>query len=229
MAEAVQQSYRLDDTQFDALAFGKDAQSIFQPEVTGGTGQAGGSGGTSNNPAIEQVLRRSEIRYTYMDRRERDKVDHAALGREVEEALRRVWEVCEKDREQVGMEEGENGFPDPRQVREGLEALDHFAGDREEERREVQHRVDRFAAAVGMRLDSRRLFYTGDGRLGMGHESVCDGDEVWEIDGLMAPAVLKKIEPGAFRFVGEAFVLGLMPGEGRARTDVSELVDVVLK
>jgi hypothetical protein len=223
MAETLQQSYRLDDTQFDALAFGKDAGSIFQPEVT----PTGGSS-NSSNPVIDQVLRRSEIRYTYMDRRERDKVDYGALGRKVEEALRRVWEVCEKDREQSGGE-GENGFPDPSQVRRGLEALDHFADDRADERREVQHRVDRFAAAVGMRLDSRRLFFTDDGRLGMGHESVCERDEVWEVDGLLVPVVLRRMEPGAFRFVGEAFVLGLMGGVEMARTDGSQLIDVVLK
>jgi hypothetical protein len=114
-------------------------------------------------------------------------------------------------------------------VWEGLEVLYGFAAGEGEERREMQHRVDRFAAAVGMKMDSRRLFWTADGRLGMGPESMGEGEEVWEIDGLLAPAVLRRVDSGAFRFVGEAFVLGLMPGEGLARADVSELVDVVLK
>jgi hypothetical protein len=52
---------------------------------------------------------------------------------------------------------------------------------------------------------------------------------VWEIDGLLAPAVVRRVDSEAFRFVGEAFVLGLIPGEGLARADGSELVDVVLK
>ncbi|KAK4235291.1 heterokaryon incompatibility protein 6, OR allele [Achaetomium macrosporum] len=214
MAEAVQQSYRIDDIQFDGLAFGKDAASIFESELTAGSS------------LVDEALRRSEIRYTYMDRREkaeREGLNSAQLGKKIEDALKRVWKVCVSREKQTV-------FPDPRRVRKGLEVLDHFAEDRMEERRDMQHRIDRFLAAVGTKLDGRKLFFTEDGQLGIGPESLCNGDEVWEIDGMSVPAVIRRVDSGAFRYVGETFVLGLTPGEGVAsRTDVSQLVDLVLK
>lgn len=246
-ASTLQQAYRLDDTQFDALAFGKDASSIFMEQfgqhgqgqkVGGGGGSSsstaaaeGGTGMGEGSVAVDDALRGGEIQFAYMERREGAAAaggggGGVGVGRKVEEALRRVWGFCRKEQEEEGLG---NGFPSPGVVREGLEVLDRFAEERGEERSAMQHRVDRFAAAVGMRLDSRRLFWTGDGRLGMGPESLAEGDEVWEIDGLVVPAVVRGMDSGAFRFVGEAFVLGLMPGEGPGRTDVSQLVDVVLQ
>jgi hypothetical protein len=236
-AETLQQAYRLDDTQFDALAFGRDAAvGIFPPSLGGGGVGVG----------VDEVLRGSggEIQFTFMERREQAEREAEAgreggpgvgsgaggLGGRVEEALGRVWKVCSCCEKGDSSEAGGVGFPDPASVREGLEVLDRFAEGWGEERREMQHRVDRFVAAVGMMLDWRWLFWPAVGRLGMGPVSLGEGDELWGIDGLLAPAVLRRADSGAFRFVGEAFVLGLMPGEeGLARADVSELVDVVLK
>ncbi|KAL2192820.1 hypothetical protein P885DRAFT_64568 [Corynascus similis CBS 632.67] len=197
MAEMMQQSYRIDDTQFDTLAFGKDAASIFQSESA------------TRSDHIEEVLRQRDIRYTYMERREkakRDGMNRAELGKKLEDALKRSWEVC-LSRDQ------DTAFPDPRR-------------DQVEEQKEMQRRIDRFSAAMGMKLDSRRLFFTEDGLLGMGPESLENGDEVWEIDGLLTPRVMRRVNSGTFGYVGEAFVLGLTQGERLARAEVSQLVDL---
>lgn len=210
MAEMMQQSYRIDDTQFDTLAFGKDAASIFQSESA------------TRSDHIEEVLRQRDIRYTYMERREkakRDGMNRAELGKKLEDALKRSWEVC-LSRDQ------DTAFPDPRRVRKGLEVLYRSAEDQVEEQKEMQRQIDRFSAAMGMKLDSRRLFFTEDGLLGMGPESLENGDEVWEIDGLLTPRVMRRVNSGTFRYVGEAFVLGLTQGERLARAEVSQLVDL---
>ncbi|KAK4244068.1 heterokaryon incompatibility protein-domain-containing protein [Corynascus novoguineensis] len=77
--------------------------------------------------------------------------------------------------------------------------------------------VDKYFAM----LHSRRLFFTEDGLLGMGPESSENGDEVWEIDGLLTPRVMHRVDSGAFRYVGEAFVLGMTQTEWLARAEVS--------
>ncbi|KAK1752681.1 heterokaryon incompatibility protein 6, OR allele, partial [Echria macrotheca] len=137
-AAAVQQSYRLDETEFDVLAFGRDAGSIVVPSTGGVAGD---------------VLGSSELSLDYMERRERERRvrDDAALARELEGALRRAWEL---DREDV--------FPGPDEVRSGREVLDVLGG-RNREGEVLRREADGFEAAVGGRLEGRRLFWMGNG------------------------------------------------------------------
>ncbi|KAL2148466.1 hypothetical protein VTH82DRAFT_2386 [Thermothelomyces myriococcoides] len=175
----------------------------------------------------------SGIAKAYEDRRSQEKEEGKYEWRrsKFDEAFRRIRDVCQNERE--GNEQGEeNVFPDPQWRKfKKLEApLFHDEpADLVEQRQELKYRADRFAAAIGMKLDSRRLFYTANGSLGMGPESLQEEDEIWEIDGLQALAVVRKMDSGVYRFVGEAFVLGLMRSQNRDPASLSQLVDVVLK
>jgi len=59
----------------------------------------------------------------------------------------------------------------------------------------------------------RRMFRTKGNYLGMGTSSVEEGDEVWALKGGSVPLVLRKVEPGLYRLIGEAYIHGVMNGE----------------
>ncbi|KAK3984277.1 HET-domain-containing protein [Cladorrhinum sp. PSN332] len=63
----------------------------------------------------------------------------------------------------------------------------------------------------------RRMFRTLGGLLGLGPETVKRGDEVWILCDGQVPFVLRKIGKASYRFVGEAYVHGIMFGSGVAR------------
>ncbi|GAB1317159.1 Heterokaryon incompatibility protein-domain-containing protein [Madurella fahalii] len=212
-AETTQQAYRLDDTEFDMLAFGKDAGAILAVPDNG-----------DGESAADAVLRSSELRYDYMEKREAERTarggarDDAELASRLERALRSAWEV-EKDADV---------FPSPKQVREGLEVLGLFLVEEETAaKREMEHRIDTFKAALGMKLEGRRLFWTKDGRLGMGSVSVKEGDEVWVMDGVRPPVALRRKDGGGFAYIGQTYVFGAM--DGKLLQEHGGLVDVVLE
>ncbi|KAF9767656.1 hypothetical protein IL306_015155 [Fusarium sp. DS 682] len=72
----------------------------------------------------------------------------------------------------------------------------------------------------------RKLFMTESGLLGLGPKSLGQGtskDEVWILMGARVPFILHHIEGRKYRVVGEAYVHGLMYGEGYNRyTDWDE-------
>lgn len=56
----------------------------------------------------------------------------------------------------------------------------------------------------------RRLFSTDQAWLGTGHQSSQVGDEIWLLQGLDVPVVLRRRGDNAYHLVGEAYVHGLM-------------------
>jgi len=59
---------------------------------------------------------------------------------------------------------------------------------------------------------NHRPFLTDSGYLGMGYESVEEGDEIWIVRGCPTPLVLRRSEEG-FSLIGESYVHGVMRGE----------------
>lgn len=78
----------------------------------------------------------------------------------------------------------------------------------------------------------RRLFSTFEYKekilLGVGPESLKEGDQVWVIAGMYVPVVLRRAEEERWRLVGECFVEGIMNGEAVKDIDEKELKEVVL-
>jgi hypothetical protein len=60
----------------------------------------------------------------------------------------------------------------------------------------------------------RRLFWSKNGFLGIGARTLKVGDQIWILAGKSTPVILRSLENGYFRFVGEAYVHGIMHGEG---------------
>lgn len=81
--------------------------------------------------------------------------------------------------------------------------------------------------AIFSACSDRHLFRTSAGRLGMGHSTLKVDDQVWLLAGSKSPVLLRPIEYGRFEFIGEAYVDGLMFGEGWPETD-DRLVDILL-
>lgn len=65
---------------------------------------------------------------------------------------------------------------------------------------------------------TRKIFKTDGAELGLGTESIENGDEVWLLVGADVPFTLRKIGEGEYRIVGEAYVHGVMHGEAVDRS-----------
>lgn len=74
-----------------------------------------------------------------------------------------------------------------------------------------------FDKAMRAAMDGRRLFSTCEGLLGVGPRSMFDegesGYEIYILKGAKVPYILRKLENGTYRLVGEAYVHGIMHGE----------------
>lgn len=77
-----------------------------------------------------------------------------------------------------------------------------------------------FHVALRSKHGRRRLFVTEKRYLGLGPASMVDGDEVWVIPSAGAAFVLRPVDRGIFRLVGEAYVHGVMDGEVVGECDV---------
>lgn len=89
-----------------------------------------------------------------------------------------------------------------------------------------------FSRAFGLVYGGRQLITVDDGFLGMGALSAREGDEVWVLAGLNAPAVLRGSGSGGeggrrYEFIGSCYVHGLMNGEVGKSGSVS-LMDIEL-
>ncbi|KAH7009768.1 heterokaryon incompatibility protein-domain-containing protein [Ilyonectria destructans] len=118
-------------------------------------------------------------------------------------------------------------FPNAQRIRATADKLDPLRVDGPGVKK-IRARIDRFKAALGMKLDSRRLFVTEDGRIGIGPQSLLETDEIWALDGVDVPMIIRKGYSKSFRFIGEAFVFGIMHGEV-AVEDPSQVLEVVLE
>jgi hypothetical protein len=59
----------------------------------------------------------------------------------------------------------------------------------------------------------RRHLQDSDRRYCMGLASGEIGDEIWVIAGMSAPCLLRQVETGKYKFLGEVYIHGLMNGE----------------
>jgi hypothetical protein len=85
-----------------------------------------------------------------------------------------------------------------------------------------------FIRAFALVYGGRQLLTVDDKLLGMGALSVKEGDEVWVLAGLNAPAVLRSSHAGAYQFIGSCYVHGLMHGEiGKSANVPLEHVELV--
>lgn len=76
--------------------------------------------------------------------------------------------------------------------------------------------------AVHGRVGFRCLFRTQEQRLGLGLKTVRPGDEIWLLAGGRVPYVLRRLQHGKYRFLGEAYVYGIMLGEAWPQDGLSQ-------
>jgi hypothetical protein len=77
---------------------------------------------------------------------------------------------------------------------------------------------------VASGLLRKRFFRTGRDTLGVGHLSILAGDEIWFLHGTDAPVILRPLENGDYRFMGEAYFHGVMFGEASAECGMPESI-----
>ncbi|KAL7623141.1 hypothetical protein AAE478_006822 [Parahypoxylon ruwenzoriense] len=110
----------------------------------------------------------------------------------------------------------ENVFPTQSRILETLRLLGTSGEKTDEENQdyqELQAKIKKFNVAIELKLDSRRMFATEDGRLAIGPQSLEVKDEVWVLVGANVPFVLRRVGEGEYRLIGEAFLFGAMHGE----------------
>lgn len=74
-------------------------------------------------------------------------------------------------------------------------------------------RTDEIGRRVMTATFRQRLFVTDSGHMGLAHQSVTVGDEIFLLTGGHMPFVLRRLAHGTFCFKGEAYVHGIMDGE----------------
>lgn len=194
MAADVSAFTRLDDMKFDLMTLGKDAKDTIAGQKPGRTGQ------------IESILESLQLYADLGNKYHRDIKLHlveqsAKVADQLQASIVRLWEA-----------NPDGAFCSLAHIRKTISAL-HPSQVGSPEHIQVQERIDRFKAALGTKLDSRRIFSTGEDRLGLGPQSLEEGDEIWLLKGANVPFVLRKLGNGNFTLVGEAFVFGVMHGE----------------
>ncbi|KAL8716532.1 MAG: hypothetical protein Q9225_006144 [Loekoesia sp. 1 TL-2023] len=68
-------------------------------------------------------------------------------------------------------------------------------------------------------------FRTGN-TLGVGLPSARSGDEIWFLHGAFAPVILRPLPNGNYRFMGEAYVHGVMYGEAGAQCETHRVINI---
>lgn len=203
MALMISSASRLDDTKFDIMAFGKEGR------------------GERPNP-LAYVLESTQLMFDTMNKMEADSKPDSQeqsknASKQLEDSIIRLWEANR-----------EGAFPSPAHIRETLGALNHFKVDHPG-RSEIYDRIYRFKAALGTKLDSRRIFITREDRLGLGPHSLEEEDEIWVLAGANVPFVLRKLGNGNFALIGEAFVFGVVHGEAVKDVSVDEFCEIRLE
>ncbi|KAH8686364.1 hypothetical protein BGZ61DRAFT_454377 [Ilyonectria robusta] len=195
-------AYRMDDKKFDIMAFGRNSLGVLE----------------SSKDSLEDSLPTPELWFDSIEKYNQEKriKDDVKTAKKLETALIRLSQLAQDDI-----------FPNAERIRVTADKLDPLRVDGPGVKN-IRARIDRFKAAIGMKLDSRRLFVTEDGRIGVGPQSLLETDEIWALDGADVPMIIRKGESESFRFIGEAFVFGIMHGESTIE-DPSQLVEVVLE
>jgi hypothetical protein len=197
-AQTLAAGYRLDDLKFDIMTFGKGAAGPNNEYITG-----------REKPFKPGSLLEESSSRLHFDLLNKVQAESDAIGGE---KIKTITKRFEESLERLWKSNPASAFPSPARVRETLDILDQFKVD-SPGREKIQENIERFNALVGLTLESRRLFVTKDGRLGMGPQSLECGDEIWGLEGANVPFVLKRSNEENFQLVGEAFVFGAMHGE----------------
>lgn len=71
-----------------------------------------------------------------------------------------------------------------------------------------------------------RGFFRTRNTLGMGSRSVRPGDEIWFIYGATVPIILRPLANGNYRFMGVAYVHGVMYGEAGGEIKTHKLISI---
>lgn len=77
--------------------------------------------------------------------------------------------------------------------------------------------ADRSRSQICLKTKTRRIMRTAKGRLGMGPSSLRAGDRVFVVPGVNTPLTMRRLDPGHYQVVGEAYVHGIMHGEAVTR------------
>jgi hypothetical protein len=67
---------------------------------------------------------------------------------------------------------------------------------------------------IDISIGWRRLFRSKNGFIGIGAKALKAEDQIWILAGKSTPVILRSLANGHFKFVGEAYVHGVMHGEG---------------
>jgi Heterokaryon incompatibility protein (HET) len=212
-AQSLTATSRLDDLKYDMAMFGKNAKNP-QQDILGYSP----SGPRDVSSGIHRVMDSSQLFFNNFEKMQSDispenSAAAEAAAEQLEKCINRLWAA-----------NPEGPFPSPGQVQKTLSLINHFKTDDEAgpERTEVLMRIDGFKAALGAKLESRRLFTTDAARMGMGAQSLTEKDEIWVLRGAKVPVILKQVEVGQFQFVGEAFLYGAMHGEAVKGVNIDE-------
>ncbi|KAI9154902.1 ATPase family AAA domain-containing protein [Paramyrothecium foliicola] len=88
-------------------------------------------------------------------------------------------------------------------------------------------RMTQIERNVGGFSDSRELFATSSGRLGVNPGGIEAGDEVWLIGGLHVPTILRNLGDEIYKVMGCAYVHGIMHGEAVPVDRATQVVDLI--
>jgi hypothetical protein len=77
----------------------------------------------------------------------------------------------------------------------------------------ITEAANRFRSRIGLKTKHRRMIRTAKGWLGMGPSSLRVGDRVFVVPGANIPLIMRRLDPGHYQVVGEAYIHGIMHGE----------------
>jgi hypothetical protein len=81
------------------------------------------------------------------------------------------------------------------------------------EKAKMTEAADRFRSKIGLKTKHRRMMRTANGWLGMGPSSLQAGDKIFVVPGANAPLIMRRLDPGHYQVIGEAYIHGIMHGE----------------
>jgi hypothetical protein len=82
-----------------------------------------------------------------------------------------------------------------------------------DKKQKLERDFDDISESFRVAYSCRRLFRTKKNYLGIAAESIEKGDAVWVLAGSAVPLVLRPVEDGGWKLVGETYIHGIMNGE----------------
>jgi hypothetical protein len=77
----------------------------------------------------------------------------------------------------------------------------------------VTNQMEEMKSSFDSAYVGRRMFRTEGNHLGIAAESLESGDQIWILSGAAVPMIIRKAGDGNWKFVGEAYIYGIMNGE----------------